>query len=224
MTNFSAISNQIFASTDKNAYIEAVCSYDLLILDDLGSERSSSYMMENVFQVIDRRVCAGKPMIITTNLTVKEMRETQNMDEKRIYDRVLQNCQPICVNVEKRADKIETIWNRFFKNKLSLTLAKKVRSNLRINLIVLKRKTSKRRRWRFRLKQRKLNYRFHNPNSAEDTADFLCKLLIEANAGKVERAIEEAASRCAEESEYIAEPEKTEMVEETVNIRRRRAR
>ena len=100
MTNFTAISNNIFASTDKNAYIEAVCSYDLLILDDLGSERSSSYMMENVFQVIDRRVCSGKPMIITTNLTVKEMRETQNMDEKRIYDRVLQVCQPICVNGE----------------------------------------------------------------------------------------------------------------------------
>ena len=74
------------------------------------------------------------------------------------------------------------------------------------------------------MKQRKLNYRFHNPNSAEDTADFLCKLLIEANAGKVERAIEEAASRCAEESEYIAEPEKAEMVEESVSIKRRRAR
>ena len=74
------------------------------------------------------------------------------------------------------------------------------------------------------MKQRKLNYRFHNPNSAENTADFLCKLLIEANTGKVERAIEEAASRCAEESEYIAEPEKTEVMEEPVNIRRRRAR
>ena len=77
---------------------------------------------------------------------------------------------------------------------------------------------------RFRLKQRKLNYRFHNPNSAEDTADFLCKLLIEANAGKVERAIEEAASRCAEESEYIAVTEDKEVVEESVNIIRRRAR
>ena len=44
----------------------------------------------------------------------------------------------------------------------------------------------------FRLKERKLNYRFHNPNSAEDTADFFCKLLIEVNADKVERAIEEA--------------------------------
>lgn len=74
------------------------------------------------------------------------------------------------------------------------------------------------------MKQRKLNYRFHNPNSAEDTAEFLCKLLVEANAGKVERAIEEAASRCAEESEYIAAHEKMEVVEEPVNIRRRRAR
>ena len=74
------------------------------------------------------------------------------------------------------------------------------------------------------MKQRKLNYRFHNPNSAEDTADFLCKLLIEANAGKVERAIEEAVSKCAEEGEYIAEPRDIETVEEPVNIRRRRAR
>ena len=77
------------------------------------------------------------------------------------------------------------------------------------------------------MKQRKLNYRFHNPNSAEDTADFLCKLLIEANAGKVERVLEEAASRCAEECEYIAVPEEMKvdaLAVETVNVRRRRAR
>ena len=53
------------------------------------------------------------------------------------------------------------------------------------------------------MKQRKLNYRFRNPNSAEDTANYLLEILIEANAGKVERAIEEAASKCAEEREYI---------------------
>ena len=35
------------------------------------------------------------------------------------------------------------------------------------------------------MKQKKLNYRFHNSNSAEDTANFLCKLLVEVNAGKV---------------------------------------
>ena len=64
------------------------------------------------------------------------------------------------------------------------------------------------------MKQKKLNYRFHNPNSAEDTADFLCKLLVEANAGKVKCAFEEATSRCAEEREYIAAPENSEIVGE----------
>lgn len=58
----------------------------------------------------------------------------------------------------------------------------------------------------------------------EDTADFLCKLLIEANASKVERAIEKAAVRCVVDGEYIAEPEDIEKVEEQVSIRRRRAR
>ena len=77
------------------------------------------------------------------------------------------------------------------------------------------------------MKQRKLNYRFHNPNSAEDTADFLCKLLIEANAGKVERAIEEAKLKCAEEGQYIVvsknAAKQIEEVEKLV-IRRRKAR
>lgn len=53
------------------------------------------------------------------------------------------------------------------------------------------------------VKKTKLNYRFHDPNPADVTADFLLKLLIEANAGKVERAIEEAALKCEGEDEYI---------------------
>ena len=52
------------------------------------------------------------------------------------------------------------------------------------------------------MKRTKLNYRFHNPNSAEDTADFLCKFLVEVNA--VERAIEKTALY-AESGDYILE-------------------
>lgn len=43
--------------------------------------------------------------------------------------------------------------------------------------------------------QRKLNYRFHNPNEAAVAADHLIRILIEANRGKVEKAIEEAANQ-----------------------------
>ena len=43
------------------------------------------------------------------------------------------------------------------------------------------------------MKERKLNYRFHDPNPAAVTADYILKVFIEANAGKVEAAIQRAA-------------------------------
>ncbi len=45
------------------------------------------------------------------------------------------------------------------------------------------------------MKQDKLNFRFHNPNTPEETADFLLKICMEANKGKVERAIRSAAEQ-----------------------------
>lgn len=43
------------------------------------------------------------------------------------------------------------------------------------------------------MKLYKLNYRFHDPNPAAVTANYILKIFIEANAGKVEAAIQEAA-------------------------------
>ena len=51
------------------------------------------------------------------------------------------------------------------------------------------------------MKQRKLNYRFHNPNTAEVTADILLKVLIEANSEKVEKVIREAAEQLPDDKE-----------------------
>lgn len=48
------------------------------------------------------------------------------------------------------------------------------------------------RRWKLRYEGTKLNYRFHNPNSAAATADYILKILIQSNAGKVEDAIQKA--------------------------------
>ncbi len=43
------------------------------------------------------------------------------------------------------------------------------------------------------MKEHKLNYRFHDPNPAAVTADYILKIFIEANAKKVETAIQQAA-------------------------------
>ena len=45
--------------------------------------------------------------------------------------------------------------------------------------------------WEPGMKKRKLNYRFHNPNTAEATTAYLLKVLLEVNAAKVERVIQE---------------------------------
>jgi DNA replication protein DnaC len=102
MTNFATIINGIFSATDKNDYINAICGYDLLIIDDLGVESHSEYRMEGLFNVIDRRVRSGKPMIITTNLTMKEMDETQDLNEVRVYDRIRAVCQPVQIKGESQ--------------------------------------------------------------------------------------------------------------------------
>ncbi len=102
MTNFATIINGMFSATDKIDYVNAICGYDLLIIDDLGVESHSEYRMEGLFNVIDRRVRSGKPMIITTNLTMKEMDETQDLNEARIYDRIRAVCQPVQVKGESQ--------------------------------------------------------------------------------------------------------------------------
>lgn len=43
------------------------------------------------------------------------------------------------------------------------------------------------------LKKRKLNYIFYNPNTAEVTAEYILKIMIEANEKKVEKAIQKAS-------------------------------
>lgn len=51
------------------------------------------------------------------------------------------------------------------------------------------------------MKKRKLNYRFHNPNPVDVTADYILKVLIEANEAKVERTIEKAAEQMKEDTD-----------------------
>ena len=49
------------------------------------------------------------------------------------------------------------------------------------------------------MKKQKLNYRFHNPNTAEVTADYILKVFIKVNAKKVERVMQEVVGRSLEE-------------------------
>ena len=80
---------------DRDRYIKSLMRPDLLILDDLGSERSTSFGKERVFDVVNNRLLSGKPMIITTNIPLNVMQKATDLDDRRIYDRILEVCVPI---------------------------------------------------------------------------------------------------------------------------------
>lgn len=85
-----------FRSTEeKDAYIAKMNTAKLLILDDLGAERGTGYALEIVYNIIDARYRSGKPMIVTTNLTMSQMQEEDDIRLRRIYDRIFEVCFPV---------------------------------------------------------------------------------------------------------------------------------
>lgn len=61
-------------------------------------ERSSEFALEQVFNIIDGRYRAKLPLIVTTNLTLQELKHPDNLARARIYDRVLERCIPVRIN------------------------------------------------------------------------------------------------------------------------------
>ena len=70
----------------------------LLILDDLGAERDTSFALEKVYEIIDARYRSKLPLILTTNLNVADMLNEEDVRYARIYDRIFEMCVPIPVN------------------------------------------------------------------------------------------------------------------------------
>ena len=99
MTNFSKMLNTLTGmfNEDRNRFIESFNEYSLLIIDDLGIERSSAFALEQVFNIIDSRYRCKMPMIVTTNLTMDELKHA-DLAHARIYDRILERCTPVMVN------------------------------------------------------------------------------------------------------------------------------
>lgn len=97
MTNFATVLNDLTGTLNgRNAYIERLCRFQLLILDDFGMERGTEYGLEQVYNVIDSRYRSGRPLIVTTNLTLSELQNPPDRAHQRIYDRVLAMCTPVC--------------------------------------------------------------------------------------------------------------------------------
>ena len=100
MTNFTRLLNKLtdLHAGDRNTCIDSFNTYPLMIIDDLGVERNSEFAREQVFSIIDSRYRSQLPMIVTTNLTLEELKNPPDLARSRIYDRILERCMPIMVD------------------------------------------------------------------------------------------------------------------------------
>lgn len=104
MTTFIRLANELSGRSydDKNAFIESLNRYKLLVIDDLGAERDSAYMQEMVFEIVDARYRSGMPLIVTTNIPLESIKHPKDITCSRIYDRILEMTTPIRFTVKRR--------------------------------------------------------------------------------------------------------------------------
>ena len=96
MTSFVKLLEVFQSGRDEETSILNRLGYaKLVIFDDLGAERGTDFALEKVYNIVDSRYRKNLPMILTTNLTIEEMKSEVDMRYRRIYDRVFETCYPM---------------------------------------------------------------------------------------------------------------------------------
>ena len=109
VTNFARLTNTISGMFEgKQEYIDGLDKFDLIVIDDLASERDTEFMGEIVQNIIDARYRTGKPLIVTTNLTSDDLKHPTEIRKQRIYSRLFEMCVPVEVKgKDRRKEKLK---------------------------------------------------------------------------------------------------------------------
>jgi DNA replication protein DnaC len=92
---------------------------ELLIIDDLGTENNTPWSRATIYQIIDARYRKKKPLIVTSNLTMQQLKKRYDQDcengKGRTYDRLVNEmCTPIenlapSIRVKKGKEKTKVL-------------------------------------------------------------------------------------------------------------------
>ena len=107
---FDTLSKGTFEKDSKEAVsgiAEDIYDCDLLIIDDLGTELTNSFVSSQLFSCLNNRFLRKKSTIITTNLSLSELRDRYS---DRIFSRITSNYE-VCkltgkdIRMKKKTDR-----------------------------------------------------------------------------------------------------------------------
>ncbi|MBQ7800156.1 MAG: ATP-binding protein [Oscillospiraceae bacterium] len=83
---FTSLEKQRFNQEKPEQSIENILSCDLLVIDDLGAEFTTTFTVSSLYNIVNTRILDEKPTIITANLTPSEISQRYS---DRIASRLL---------------------------------------------------------------------------------------------------------------------------------------
>ena len=67
---------------------------------NLYNMSQAEFIRQAIHQPLCHNMLSRKPMIITTNIALSAMQKATDLDDRRIYDRILEVCVPVLFNGE----------------------------------------------------------------------------------------------------------------------------
>lgn len=86
------LEKQYFSNNDENSALYMLVECDLLIVDDLGTEFKSQLSVSLMYNIFNSRMLANKPVIINTNLNLREL---EKFYTERFVSRIIGNAQKL---------------------------------------------------------------------------------------------------------------------------------
>lgn len=96
-------------SKSENELIELFSNVDMVVIDDLGTEKISSWALEKLYTIIQNRCEKGLPIIITTRFDKEGLlHRFKQSNDKELSDAIIQKLYQMCYGIElKGYDEIQ---------------------------------------------------------------------------------------------------------------------
>lgn len=104
VTNLDQLLTAIRANfeADKSRILDRLDKVQFLILDEFKFDGMSPAEERKIYEIINSRYLAHKPLIVTTNMTTEEIMHPGTEERQRICDRIIEMCVKVHVSAEGR--------------------------------------------------------------------------------------------------------------------------
>lgn len=110
-TSIARVSADMTAARFSNPakVLDDLLRHDLVILDDLGTERTTETAREQTNEIVDALSMSRCVPLITTNMSIEAMQAETDATLQRVYSRIFGMCQPVKVeHTDRRLDVSES--------------------------------------------------------------------------------------------------------------------